>query len=85
MDIYQHMHNSIIDINEWRSFLDNANTFKTKCMYVQICSPGNTSMRPYLPLGQYQSVSTLVFDIKKNNRLTFHYADDFSLESMPWL
>ena len=48
MDIYQHVYNSIIDNNKWRNFLDNANTFKTKRMYVQICSFGNTSLCPHL-------------------------------------
>ena len=32
---------------------------KIKRMYVQICSFGKTSLHPYLPLEQYQSVSTL--------------------------
>ena len=60
MDVFQHVHNSIIDISKWRSFQDNANTFKKNGMYVQICALSNTSLRPYLPLGQCQSVSTLV-------------------------
>ena len=68
MDIYQHVHTSVIDINKW-SFLDNANTFKINRMNVQICFFGNTSLRLYLPLGQCQSVSTLVSE--KNKLICF--------------
>lgn len=49
MDTYQHVHNSISDINQWSSFLANAKEFKTERMYV------------HLLFGQYHPVSTLAF------------------------